>query len=438
MATTTSLEKKSLRICIVAARFPILGRVAEEGFLWPLAKSLVRRGHSVVILSWKNPQGRSAVLTDKMEAYFLGETKTAIRKEFPDYVWHKFLELHEKEPFDIVHSLDDAGIWIAKNKKRLGIAVTFDIAATQMAQVFAIMGMAKENLSSLLQTGMAVTYKFLTTYFSKDRNILSVADGVFVTTPMQAIALERYYLYPEMRTFRVPYGSEYIDLSSREVSSELQKKLNLPENGRNVVTVTDMTETEELISLLRAFQKLAIKKPNSRLIIVGNGPLYKNIEYEVLNLAMGSRVVFAGAVSNRELPDYINLADVYVNLSSRTSGFEPATLEAMALKKIVIGSELSSISTIIENGVDGYLIRPADESSLAKILIEIFAENNPEEQLMGERAHEKVTKLFDLEEMTDQLLSGFIRTLKMTKRKPKSQNGSSQHAAFGPRPDIQI
>lgn len=419
-------RKKNLRICICAARFPILGRAADEGFLWPLAKSLVKRGHSIVILSWKNPQGRSAVLTEDIEAYFLGESKTALRKEFPDYVWQKFLELHESRPFDIVHSLDDSGYWIAKNKKKLGITVTFDVAATQMAQVFALMGLAKENLSSLLQTAFVVSYKFLTTYFSKDRRILKVADAVFVTTPLQAIALERYYLFPEFRTYRVPYGSEYIDLTQREKSDDLRQKLNLPLNSKNIVTVCDMTESKEVTNTLKAFQKLASKKPNSRLIIVGNGPLFKSIEYDVLNLALGSRVIFAGAVSNIELPDYINLADAYINLSSRTSGFEPATLEAMALKKIVIGSELSSISTIIENGVDGYLIRPADEVALAKTFAQIFSE--PEEAAkMGERAREKIQKLFDLEEMTDQLLLGFEKTMNLTHRSPKKAIGSLQH-----------
>lgn len=424
-------DKENLRICIVAARFPILGRGSDEGFLWPLAKALAERGHKITVLSWQNPQRRSAILTDSIEAYFLGESKTAIRREFPDYVWHKFLELHSERPFDIVHSIDDSGYWIGQNKKRLGIAMTYDVGATQLAQVFAILNLAKESVGSQLQTAAAVAYKFLTTYFSKDRKILSSADSVFVTTPMQAIALERYYLYPEVKIFRVPYGSEYIDLSPREPSEDLRTKLGLPLNSRNVVTISDMTDTEEIVSILRSFQKLAIKKPSSRLIIIGNGPLFKAIEYEVLSLALGSRVVFAGAVSNQELPDYLNLAEVYINLSSRTSGFEPATLEAMALKKTVIGSELSPISTIIEDGVDGYLIRPADASTLAKIFTEIFSSTDITVE-MGERAREKILKLFDLDEMTDQLLHGFQKTLRNTRRKPNPSFGSLQQAMIGP------
>jgi len=90
-----------------------------------------------------------------------------------------------------------------------------------------------------------------------------------------------------------------------------------------VVTVTDMSEMREIRSLLQAFELVAIKKPSARLIIVGFGPRLKEIEYEVLQLALGGRVIFTGAVKNQDVPDYIALSDVYINISSRTSGFEP-------------------------------------------------------------------------------------------------------------------
>jgi glycosyltransferase involved in cell wall biosynthesis len=189
-------------------------------------------------------------------------------------------------------------------------------------------------------------------------------------------------------------------------------------NSKNIVTVTDMTEIGEVLSLLRAFHTLVVKKPASRLIIVGNGPLFKDIEFETLNLVLGSKVIFTGAVSNEDLPDYINLGDVYVNLSSRTSGFEPSMLEAMALEKVVVGSEISPISTIIEDGVDGFLIRPADESTLVKRLTEMFTETVPSRE-MGAKAREKVLDLFNLDKMVDQLLAGFKKTLQHTNRRPR-------------------
>ncbi len=410
--------KKNLRICIVGSRFPILGRSIEEGFLWPVAKGLVDRGHQITILSWQNAHHRPTIKAEKIEAYFLGEAPNVRRKDFPEIALRKFTELHNREPFDLVHSLDEAGFLIARHRKEFGVASTFDVAATQMSHLFAIMAMSQETFGSLLRAGFAVAYKFLTSYYSKDHSLLKVADGMFVTTPLQGIALERYYMYPEFKTFRVAYGSEYVDLSPRERSDQLRQKLGIPLNSKNIVTVTDMTEIGEVLSLLRAFHTLVVKKPASRLIIVGNGPLFKDIEFETLNLVLGSKVIFTGAVSNEDLPDYINLGDVYVNLSSRTSGFEPSMLEAMALEKVVVGSEISPISTIIEDGVDGFLIRPADESTLVKRLTEMFTETVPSRE-MGAKAREKVLDLFNLDKMVDQLLAGFKKTLQHTNRRPR-------------------
>src|SRR5690606_32443684 len=140
-------------------------------------------------------------------------------------------QLHKTQAFHIVHSIDAGAFRIALNKKRYGVAVSYDVEATQMSQLFSIMGYSQETLGSLLSTGFAMTYKFLTTYLGRDRKILKTSDGVFVTSPQQKIALERYYLYPDRKTFVVPYGIEIGDLSPREKSEELRKKLGIPPNG---------------------------------------------------------------------------------------------------------------------------------------------------------------------------------------------------------------
>jgi glycosyltransferase involved in cell wall biosynthesis len=279
-----------------------------------------------------------------------------------------------------------------------------------MAQLFSILGMAQETLSSLLRTSVAVGYKFLRSFYGRDRWLLKTADGVFVTSPMQRIILERYYLYPDSRTFTVPYGIEIGDLQPKERAESLRSELSIPQHAKTVVTVTDMSELGEMKNLLQAFQKVTIKKPNTRLIIVGNGPLKHEIEYEMLQLALGSRVIFTGPVKNTDLTDYISLGDVFVDLSSRTSGFEPSMLEAMAQEKVIIGSEVSPISTIVEDGRDGFLIRPADTNALSNLIVDVFTENIMTTEI-GSSARKKVLNLFDTEKMVDQTLAAYFKIL---------------------------
>lgn len=399
-------QVEPLNICIVARRFPLLNKSGEIGFLFPIARGLVRQGHRVTVLSWRNKNQLGYVERDGVKAYFLGEGSHDSVESFPQIVLRKFEQLHAQTPFHLLHSLDESGFEVGLKRKKLGVAVVYDVDATHIAQVYSLLGMSQETLPSLIRTSWKVAIKFLKTFWRYDRKLLKTADAVFVHSPPQRVILERYYLYPDQRIFTVPFGVEVEDLSPRERSTELMKKLDLPANAQTVVTVTDMTELSEMRNLLWAFERVAIKKPTARLIIVGIGPLKKEIEFEALHLALGSRVIFTGEVTAQHLADYIALADVFVNLSARTSGVEQSLLEAMAQKKVIIGSEVSPLANVVEDGVDGFLIRPADTFTLSELLLQVFNEQVPVAE-MGEHARQKVLNLFDAEKMLNQTLLAY-------------------------------
>lgn len=399
---------KPLNICLVSRRFPLAGSAGDLGFLWPIARGLVRLGHQVSVISWRNRARLDFIERDGVKAYFLGEGNSSPVETFPEQALRKFQQLHRQTPFQLVHSLDSSGIQIGLRRKELGVAVVYDVDATHVSGVYAIVGMAQETLRSLIRTSLSVAYNFLRTYYKYDRRVLKTADAVFVHSPQQRVMLERYYMYPDRRIFMVPFGVEVEDLSPREKSEELMKKLGLPPNAQTVVTDTDMTEIGEMRNLLLAFEKVAVKKPTARLIIVGHGPLRKEIEFEMLQLALGSRVVFTGEIPASSLTDYIALADVFVNLSARSSGVEQSLLEAMAQKKVIIGSEVSPLANVVEDGVDGFLIRPADTFTLSELLLQIFS-GQVSGEAMGERARQKVLNLFDSQKMLDQTLKAYAQ-----------------------------
>jgi 1,2-diacylglycerol 3-alpha-glucosyltransferase len=420
-----------LNICMVAEEFPILGRAADHGFLWPIAKGLVQRGHRVTVLAWKNPLGKAEVNQDGIQAFFLGENTRIDKRDFPAAIERKFLELHRQQSFHLAHSIDRSGLKIGLNKKQLGIAMIYDVEATHMSEIFQLLGYSQETLGSLLRTGILIGLKFLKTYMRFDRKLLKTADSVIVTSPQQRIILERYYLYPDLKIYGVPFGIEIADLSPREKSDELRKSLKIPANSHIVVNVTDMGEMSEIVHLLRAFEKVAIKKPASRLIIVGDGPLFRDIEFEMLNLALVNKVIFTGDVSSTKLPDYIALADIFVNLSSRTTGFEPSIIEAMAQKKVIIGSEVSPISTIVEDGKDGFLIRPADITTLSALMLDIFEEKIATSDI-GESARNKVMNLFDTQKMVSLTIDAYYKSLLNTRSYRKTHGAALQtHGATG-------
>lgn len=401
----------TLNVCLMAQKFPILGRATDHGFLWPIATGLAAQGHKVTIIAGKSNLGKSKVERGGVTAYFLLEgTNLNSRESFSKLALVKFKELHKQNPFDLVHSIDNSALKVGELKEELQVAVAYDVDATQMVQIVSILGMRQESVSGLLSTAIAVVYKFLSTYYGGDRQLLKTANGIFVTNPQQRLMLERYYLYPDFHIYTVPYGLEVGNLEPREEAKTLRSSLGIPGSAQVALTNSDMIEMDELMPLLKAFEKVAIKKPNAYLIIVGNGPRWKDIEFEILNLALGRRVLMVGAVKEQDLADYISICDVFINLSARTTGFEYSLIEAMAQEKLVIGSEVSAVANIIEDTVDGFLLRPADIASLAELLIDIFS-GTISRGPIGERARNKVTNFFDTKKMVQATIDAYFKII---------------------------
>lgn len=405
---------KPLHICIISKRFQILSRATDLGYIWSIATGLVQNGYKVTILSYSSPINKYEVDRDGVKAYFLNDSGSPFsRTSFQDSVFQKFCDIHKTTPFDLVHCLDPYGILIAKSKNKFGIKVVFDVEATQISQIFSILGMSQDTVRGIITTFFALIYKFLSTYFKNDRPLLKTADAVFVNHPQQRVILERYYMYPDFHVYSVPYGIEIGDLTLRNKPIELKATLGLPEISQICITFSDMMEMDEISHILTAFEKVALKKPHAYLIIAGKGPLWDQIELEVLERVLGSKVLMVGALKPQDLYDLIALSEIFLNLSSRTTGLEPAQIEAMAQKKIIIGSEVSPLSNIIEDGLSGFLLRPADSESLANLIIEILSGTIPTEEI-GEKARSKVLEMFDRTQMVNGIEKAYLKTLNLS------------------------
>jgi glycosyltransferase involved in cell wall biosynthesis len=389
----------------------VLSRSTDSGLLWPLARGLTERGHDVTIISTSSPLKRPEVFRDGVRAYYLNEGQPQYKTfKFSDAVHKKFTALNIEKPFHLVHSMDSAGFKIGRHKKNFGVSVAYDVEATQMAELFSILSQSKSSAGSFVKTSIKLIYRFLTNYFTQDRALLDSADGIFVTTPQQRMILERYYQFPDFHTYTVPYGINLGDLTPKVESENFKSKLNIPENAQIVLANSDFTSTHEVKPLLKAFEKVVLKKPNTFLLLLGNGPQWKNVEYEMLNLALGSRVIMPGEVVAEEMLECILASPIYIDLSSRSTGLEPSLIEAMAQKKVVIGSELSPISEVIEDGIDGFLVRPADVDTLSLLLDSIMSGGINREKI-GENARQKVIDAFNRNRMIDSLINAYRQIL---------------------------
>jgi len=149
----------------------------------------------------------------------------------------------------------------------------------------------------------------------------------------------------------------------------------------NILFVGRLEKRKGLDYLIEAHKHIKQEIPNSRLIIVGPGTRLRN-KYEKRVAQNGLKdVVFVGCVSHDELPRYYKTADIVCAPATGKESFGIVLLEAMALGKPVVASNIDGYASIMTHGVEGLLVPPRDEKALAQALVSLMASESLRQQM---------------------------------------------------------
>ncbi len=121
---------------------------------------------------------------------------------------------------------------------------------------------------------------------------------------------------------------------------------------------------DRVIAVLPA---LAASRPDIVYLIVGEGGDRSRLEAMAQAAGIADRVVFAGAVSDPELPDYYRTADVFV-MPSVQEGFGIVLLEAAASGLPVVAGNIDGSLDALAGGTLGLLVDPYDRSALVRAI----------------------------------------------------------------------
>ena len=177
---------------------------------------------------------------------------------------------------------------------------------------------------------------------------------------------------------------------------------------RNILFVGRMEKRKGLKYLLRAFIAVKAEMPDARLIIVGDGKLRAGYERSIEHAGIPD-VVWAGYVSDTDLPRYYASADVFCapNTANESQGY--VLLEAMASGKPVVASNIEGFAGVVTHGVEGFLVLPKDEAALALSLVHILADGEAR-QRMGRLARLRAEE-FGWDRIAQRVLSYYERLL---------------------------
>lgn len=124
----------------------------------------------------------------------------------------------------------------------------------------------------------------------------------------------------------------------------------------------DVQKNHEM--LINAFKIFHEKHENSRLRLVGTGPLFENVKEKVIRLGLQHCVIFEGETAN--VFELLQKADTLA-LPSLYEGMPMVIIEAMGCALPVVAANVGGIADIIDNGINGILLDGHDEKMLAKI-----------------------------------------------------------------------
>ena len=177
----------------------------------------------------------------------------------------------------------------------------------------------------------------------------------------------------------------------------------------NILFAGRLEKRKGLNYLLKAYQQVKQEVPDSRLIVVGPGiRLRRKYEKQVKRSDLKD-VVFVGYVSDDELPRYYKTADIFCAPATGWESFGIILLEAMAVGKPIVASNVEGYASLITHGAEGWLVPPRDEQALAQSLITLLRDE-PLRQEMGAKGRLKAQN-FAWENVAQRILDYYTRVL---------------------------
>lgn len=142
-------------------------------------------------------------------------------------------------------------------------------------------------------------------------------------------------------------------------------------DGKVFINMARLSPEKNQLTLIRAFQKMSSEFSNTKLVILGDGPLKEDLKSYVLK----NNVKNVYLLGNRNNPyPYLRKADCFV-LSSLHEGQPMVLLESLVLKKPIIATNITGNKSVL-NSRGGLLVNP-DIDSLSKAMTQYLKESIP-------------------------------------------------------------
>jgi N-acetyl-alpha-D-glucosaminyl L-malate synthase BshA len=185
-------------------------------------------------------------------------------------------------------------------------------------------------------------------------------------------------------------------------------KSELAPNGEKLIAhVSNFRAVKRPVDCVEIFAKVKQQQPNTRLVMVGDGPERSAVMYRAEKLNVVDDVIFVGKQAN--IADYLGVSDLFL-LPSELESFGLAALEAQACEVPVISTRIGGIPEVVNDGESGYLSDVGDTEKMANDSLRLLAD---EEMLraFGARGRELAVQRYATEIIIPQYIAFYEKVL---------------------------
>ena len=207
------------------------------------------------------------------------------------------------------------------------------------------------------------------------------------------------------RAVVVNNGIDQRKFSPSRKLADVRGELDIPRDAVLLLFLARFTGHKQPLTLIRAFHeaigKMAEvgKTAGLQLLMVGEGDEKEEGMRLAAELGLSEKVHFSPF--RQDVPDVLAAADIYV-LPSLWEGLPIGLLEAMAMRKAVIGTKVDGTREVLCDGENGLVVEPGDVSALAAAIVRLAGDGELRES-MGARAEETVRERFNATVMTKEI-----------------------------------
>jgi glycosyltransferase involved in cell wall biosynthesis len=223
---------------------------------------------------------------------------------------------------------------------------------------------------------------------------------IFISQPLIDWALREKITYREK--IEKIYSGIQLD-QFRPVTADIKmknrEKWRLKKEDLVIGIVSKLWEGKGHITLIESFKALKQRLHNVKLVIVGEGDLYGELQRSVDNNELSDSVLFTGF--QMDVSEILSTFDVAV-LPSFFEGMGRVLLEAMAMEKPVVASRVGGIPDLVKHRLNGLLVEPGDVAGLTHALEQILSDSVLSRK-MGKEGRKRIREQFSADIMVQSI-----------------------------------